>query len=71
MTRREGILIRVFSAWTVWVWATRIGNVMGEHGRSVGFKVVHVTLAVISVALAVCAWIVVRRARRRAAVGPR
>jgi hypothetical protein len=33
--------------------------------QSVGFKVVHTVLAVISVAFAVAAWVIVSRVRRR------
>jgi len=61
------MLLYAFSAWTVWVWGTRIWNIWGDDERSTGFKVVHTTLAVVSVALAVAAWIVVRRVRRQSA----
>ena len=67
MTRGEAIVIRVFALWTVWVWGTRIGNVIGDDSRSTAFKVVHVVLAVVSVVLAVAAWVVASRGRRRAA----
>jgi hypothetical protein len=63
--RREALLIRVFAAWTVWVWGTRIWNVLGEDDRSVGFKLVHVALALVSVALAAVTWGIVRRVRAR------
>jgi hypothetical protein len=65
MTRSEAVLLRAFALWTVWVWGTRIGNVLNDDTRSTGFKVVHITLAVVSVAFAIAAWIVVRRARYR------
>lgn len=65
MNRREALVIRVFAAWTVWVWATRIWNVVGEDDRSTGFKLVHVGLALVSVALAVVTWGIVRRVRNR------
>ncbi len=64
MTRRQSLLLYAFSAWTVWVWGTRVWNILGDDTRSNGFKAVHVVLAVISVALAVAAWVVVRRVRR-------
>jgi hypothetical protein len=57
--------LRAFALWTVWVWGTRIGNVMSDHSRSVGFKAVHVILAIVSVAFAVATWIIVRRVRTR------
>ena len=64
VTRRQSLLLYVFSGWTVWVWSTRIWNIWGDHTRSGSFKAVHTVLAVVSVALAVAAWIVVRRVRR-------
>lgn len=66
MNRREALIIRAFAAWTVWVWATRIWNVLGDDDRSVGFKVVHALLALVSVAFAVATWGIVRRVRDRA-----
>ena len=66
MTRGEGVVVRVFCVWTVWVWGTRIGNVVGDDGRSFAFKAIHVLLALVSIVLAVAAWIVVRRSRARA-----
>jgi hypothetical protein len=52
-----------FSVWTVWVWGTRIWNILGDDARSTGFKVVHTVLAIVSVAFAIAAWVVVRRVR--------
>jgi predicted branched-subunit amino acid permease len=66
MTRSEALVIRAFAVWTVWVWGTRIGNVIGDDDRSFAFKAVHVTLAAVSVLFAIAAWVVVRRGRRRA-----
>lgn len=65
MNRREALVLRAFSVWTVYVWGTRIWNVFGDDGRSVGFKVVHASLALVSVAFAVVAWRVVSRVRQR------
>ncbi len=58
-------MLRVFAAWTVYVWGTRIWNVVGDEGRSFAFKAVHAALALVSVALAVASWVVVSRIRRR------
>ena len=71
MTRRDGLVLRAFCAWTVYVWGTRIWNVVGDDGRGVAFKAVHVALALVSVAFAAAAWRVVARSRRRTAVGAR
>ena len=65
MNRREAVVIRAFAAWTVWVWGTRIWNVLGEDDRGAGFKLVHVALALVSVAFAVVTWGIVRRVRER------
>lgn len=64
MNRRQALFIRAFAAWTIWVWATRIWNVLGDD-RSVGFKVVHAVLALVSVAFAVVTWGIVGRVRER------
>lgn len=65
MNRREALVIRAFAAWTIWVWATRILNVLGDDERSTGFKLVHLVLALVSVAFAVVTWGIVRRVRAR------
>ncbi len=64
MTRSQATLLRVFAIWTIWVWGTRIWNILSGD-ESTGFKVVHTVLAAVSVALAVAALVVVSRVRRR------
>ncbi len=66
MTRGQANFLRAFSIWTAFVWFTFIKNVVGVDDRSTGFKVVHVGLAVISLAFAAGCWILVSRARRAA-----
>lgn len=66
MSRAQANLLRAFSLWTVYVWVTRIWNIVADD-HSLGFTVVHSVLAAISIALAVAAWVVVARVRRRAA----
>jgi hypothetical protein len=46
----------------VWVWATRIWNILGDD-RSIGFKAVHTVLAIVSVVFAFAIWGVARRGR--------
>ena len=65
MTRSQATLLRVFALWTIWVWGTRIWNILSGD-ESTGFKVVHSVLAAVSVALAIAALVVVSRVRRRA-----
>ena len=69
MTRRQALLLRVFSVWTIFIWVTLIKNIYKDHtpGHGTGFKAVHYTLAVISLALAVSAWRVVSSVRGRRA----
>ena len=69
MTTREALVLRAFAAWTVYVWGTRVWNIVGDESRSFAFKAVHVALALVSVAFAVAAWVVVSRIRRRERAG--
>jgi hypothetical protein len=66
MSRRDVLVLRAAALWTIWIWGTRIWNIVTDEGRSVGFKVTHVLLALISVAFAVAIWLVANRARARA-----
>ncbi len=68
MSSREALVLRAFAVWTVYVWGTRIGNIVCDESRSFGFKAVHVVLALVSVAFAVAAWVIVSRNRRRSRV---
>lgn len=65
MNRREALVLRAFCVWTLYVWATRLWNILGDSERSTGFKVVHALLALVSVGFAVLAWRIVTRVRRR------
>lgn len=68
MSRRDALVIRAFAVWTVYVWVTRLWNLLRdsdpEHGF--GFKAVHSLLALVSVAFAVVTWRIVSRNRARA-----
>lgn len=65
------MILRTAAAWTVFVWVTRIRNILGDHtpGHGFGFKAVHVVLAIVSVAFAVAIWAVASRNRKRARGG--
>lgn len=55
--RRPQILLAA-SAWSLWVWTTRVLLTMNDDGKSTGFKVVHVFLAGVSIAFALAiGWI--------------
>jgi len=50
----------------VFVWVVFVRNMLKDHTHGAGFKVVHVTLAAISLAFAAgCLWIVSRARRGR------
>ena len=66
MRRSSALILRAFAVWTVYVWGTRIWNILGDDSTSTGFKVVHSVLALVSIAFAVAAWFVVRKERRTA-----
>ncbi len=65
MSRVDALILRSAAVWTVFIWVTRIGNILGDEARSVGFKAVHSGLAAVSVAFAVAIWGVASRSRRR------
>jgi small neutral amino acid transporter SnatA (MarC family) len=65
VTRRDALVLRAFVVWTVFVWANRVWNLLGEDDRSTGFKLVHIVLAAVSIAFAVLTWGIVRRVRER------
>ncbi len=66
MTRVDALILRTAAAWTIFIWVTRIRNILGDESHSTGFKVVHSLLALVSVAFAVAILGVASRNRRRA-----
>ncbi len=67
MSRNESLVLRAAAVWTVFVWSVFVRNLIGDDEHSTGFKVVHLTLAVVSVAFAAAIWRVAARSRRGAA----
>jgi membrane protein implicated in regulation of membrane protease activity len=65
VSRRDTIILRSAAAWTLFIWATRIRNILGDETRATSFKVVHTVLAVVSVVFAVAIWRVASRSSRR------
>lgn len=47
--RKVSWLLLAAAGWTLWVWGTRIVNILGEDDHSAGFKLVHSLLALVSV----------------------
>jgi hypothetical protein len=68
VTSKQRLFLRVFAAWTVWVWGTRIWNVIGDDTRGTAFKAVHVVLAAVSVVFAVGTWIITTGSSERQSV---
>ncbi len=65
MSRRDAFVLRAFAGWTVYVWVTRMWNIVRDDERDAAFKTVHMVLALVSVAFAVATWTIVSRNRRR------
>jgi hypothetical protein len=71
VSRTDAWILRTAAIWTVYVWVTRLRNILSDHapGHGFGFKAVHVALAIVSVAFAVAIWGVASRNRKRAKDG--
>ena len=65
MSSKGRLWLRVTVIWTLFVWLVFTRNIVGDPEHSFGFKAVHVTLAIISIALAIGVWVVASRARER------
>ncbi len=65
MSSRDALVLRAFAGWTVFVWGNRMWNIVRDSEHGTAFKVVHLGLALVSVAFAVAAWSIVTRNRRR------
>ncbi|MBW3590899.1 MAG: hypothetical protein KY393_03455 [Actinobacteria bacterium] len=66
MTRPEAVILRAAALWTVYIWITRIVNILQDPSHTAQFKAVHSALAMVSVVFAVAIWVVASRGRRRA-----
>ncbi|MDP9441663.1 MAG: hypothetical protein M3P34_05705 [Actinomycetota bacterium] len=66
MNPRHRLVLRAFAVWTIWIWGTRIWNIVGDEGRTTGFKVVHIVLALVSVGFAVATLVITARSTRAA-----
>ena len=65
--RNRANLLLAAAAWTLYVWGTRIWNILGDPTRDFRFKAVHTLLALVSVAFGVALGVVGLRMRREAA----
>ena len=62
--RRRSTLLLAAAAWTIWVWVTRIWNILGDPANDAAFKLVHSLLALVSVAFGIALGVVGLRMRR-------
>jgi hypothetical protein len=69
VSRRAAVFLYAFAGWTLFVWVVFIRNIAKDHTHTAGFKAVHITLAVISIAFAAGCVAVVRGARQRRDAG--
>ncbi len=70
MTRRRAWVLVAAAIWTLYVWATRIW-IIARLSNGAGFKVVHYTLAAISIAFAFSiGWIGIRWLKDASEAGP-
>jgi len=66
VSKTDALILRCAAAWTIFIWVTRIRNILGDETRSTGFKAIHTVLALVSVAFAIAILGVASRNRRRA-----
>ena len=59
-------LLLAAAAWTIWVWATRIWNILNDPAHDAAFKAVHSLLALVSIAFGIALAVVGLRMRREA-----
>jgi hypothetical protein len=64
-TRTRANVLLAAAAWTVWVWVTRIWNILQDQ-HPFGFKLVHGVLAIVSVGFGVAIGVIGWRLRREA-----
>ena len=65
MSRSAVWVLRAAALWSLWVWAVLVRNMVVDHSHSLGFRVVHVVLAVISAAFAIATLVIAQRMARQ------
>jgi len=68
MTRTQAIILRAAAIWTLYIWLTRIWNIVGDPAHSTEFKLIHSGLALVSVAFALAILVVTSQVRKRTRV---
>lgn len=64
--RTRSTLLLAAAAWTIWVWTTRIWNILNDPAHDAAFKAVHSLLALVSIAFGITLGVVGLRMRREA-----
>jgi hypothetical protein len=62
--RRRSTLLLAAAAWTIWIWMTRIWNIVGDPAHDPAFKAVHSLLALVSVVFGIALAVIGLRMRR-------
>jgi hypothetical protein len=65
MSRTGVWVLRASAIWAVWVWAVLVRNMLTDRVHSVGFRAVHIVLAVISLAFAAATLVIAQRMSRQ------
>ena len=65
MSRTAVWTLRASALWSIWVWAVLVRNMVVDHSHGLGFRVVHIVLAVISGAFAVATLVIAQRMSRQ------
>ena len=65
-SRTRSTLLLTAAAWTIWVWTTRIWNILNDPAHDAAFKAVHSLLALVSIAFGIALGVVGLRMRREA-----
>lgn len=65
MSKSEALILRAAAGWTIFVWVTRIKNILENPANDTAFKAVHSALALVSIVFAVAILYVVSRNRKR------
>lgn len=65
MQLRNATFLRIAAGWTVFVWAVLVKNMLKDSDHSIGFRAVHIGLAIISISFAVGMIAIVRIERAR------
>jgi uncharacterized membrane protein YoaK (UPF0700 family) len=63
--RRDRLVLRAFSLWSLFVWGVLIRNMLKDHTHGFAFHAIHIALAVVSLTFAALTWQIASRSRHR------